>query len=62
MLSFYFHVEEAPIFFLIILSNLFFNDLYDIDEKKINQITERIALRMEKEKTELLIKKIQEKY
>jgi hypothetical protein len=62
ILAFYSRIEEAPKKFLINLSSFFLKDLYEFDDNRINEIANRIALRMDKKNAELLIKKIQEKY
>jgi hypothetical protein len=62
ILAFYSRIEEAPKKFLINLSSFFLKDLYEFDGNRINEIADRIALRMDKKNAELLIKKIKEKY
>jgi hypothetical protein len=61
-LTFYTRIENSPKKFIIELSNLILNDLYDFNEFRINEIAEKIALRMDKNTAELLIKKVLEKY
>lgn len=62
ILAFYTRIENSPKKFMIELSNLILKDLYDFDEFRINEIAEKIALRLDKKTAELLIKKVLEKY
>lgn len=62
VLAFYKRIENAPKKFIVELSDLILNDLYNFDETRINEIANTIALRMDKKTAEILIKKVLEKY
>lgn len=47
--KFYNRVKKTPIDFLSSLSGKIYNDIYEFDEKKIKDMAEKLALRMNKE-------------
>lgn len=53
--KFYIRVENAPIIFLESLGNLIYNNLYEFDKSKIQEIAKSFALRMDKKDAGKLI-------
>lgn len=62
LMEFYNRVEDFPYKFIVSLADKIYLDLYVFDEKKINEISNSIALRMNKKQAELLIENLKSKY
>lgn len=62
LLEFYKRVENAPEMFITDIADNFFRDLYVFDEQRLDEIAEKIALRMTKEHALTFIEKLKSKY
>ncbi len=60
LISFYKRIENSPYHFISSLSDKIDKDLYEFDDNRLNEITEKLAVRMNKETIDKLVLKLKE--